>query len=306
MVGNPLTARIHRLILTLLVLWSLFLLPVSPRARAQEEEPTPLDPAIEQLLAQMTPEEKVGQLFLVTFVGGDVSPTSDVARLIQVYRVGGVALSTDNGNFVNNDSAPQQVATLTNELQKLAFTSPLTTTLTPTATAFTPIPLLIALNQEGDGYPFTDLWTGLTPVPNKMAIGATWNSTHAQQVGQIVGEELAAIGVNMLLGPSLDVLDRPRPALPGTLGSRTFGGDPYWVGRLGQAYIQGVHEGSDGRLLAVKVVSPESPQSRSRGLFLRRAPVRNPFAPLAVLWERASGSVGKSGPGFQEGSRPSE
>ncbi len=251
MVENPLTARIHRLILTLLVLWSLFLLPVSPRARAQEEEPTPLDPAIEQLLAQMTPEEKVGQLFLVNFVGGDVSPTSDVARLIQVYRVGGVALSTDNGNFVNNDSAPQQVATLTNELQKLAFTSPLTTTLTPTATTFTPIPLLIALNQEGDGYPFTDLWTGLTPVPNEMAIGATWNSTYAQQVGQIVGEELAAIGVNMLLGPSLDVLDRPRPALPGTLGSRTFGGDPYWVGRLGQAYIQGVHEGSDGRLLTV-------------------------------------------------------
>ena len=66
MVGNPLTARIHRLILPLLVIWSLFLLPVSPTARAQEEEPTPLDPAIEQLLAQMTPEEKVGQLFLVT------------------------------------------------------------------------------------------------------------------------------------------------------------------------------------------------------------------------------------------------
>jgi beta-N-acetylhexosaminidase len=251
MARNPLTAKTHRLILTLLVLWSFFLLPVWSRARAQEEEPTPLDPAIEQLLAQMTPEEKVGQLFLVTFVGGDASPVSDVARLIQVYRVGGVALSTDNGNFVNNDVAPQLVATLTNELQELAFTSPLTSTLTPTATTFTPIPLFIALNQEGDGHPFTDLWAGLTPLPNEMAIGATWNSTYAQQVGQIVGEELTAIGVNMLLGPSLDVLDRPRPALPGSLGSRTFGGDPYWVGRLGQAYIQGVHEGSNGRLLTV-------------------------------------------------------
>jgi beta-N-acetylhexosaminidase len=251
MIGNPLTAKFHRLILTLLVLWSLFLLPAWPRARAQEEEPTPLDPAIEQLLAQMTPEEKVGQLFLVTFVGSDVSPASDVARLVQVYRVGGVALSTGNGNFVNNDAAPEQVATLTNELQNLAFTSSLTSTFTPTTTTYTPIPLFIALNQEGDGYPFTGLWAGLTPVPNEMAIGATWNSTYAEQIGRIVGQELAAIGVNMLLGPSLDVLDRPRPALPSTLGTRTFGGDPYWVGRFGQAYIQGVHEGSDGRLLTV-------------------------------------------------------
>jgi beta-N-acetylhexosaminidase len=211
----------------------------------------PLDPAIEQLLAQMTPEEKVGQLFLVTFVGDDVLPTSDVARLIQVYRVGGVALSPGNGNFVNSDGTPQQVATLANDLQALAFSAPLTTTLTATATTYTPIPLFIALNHEGDGYPFTYLRTGLTPLPNEMAIGATWNPTFAQQVGQIVGQELTAIGVNMLLGPSLDVLDRPRPTLRGTLGARTFGGDPYWVGRLGQAYIQGVHEGSSEHVVTV-------------------------------------------------------
>ena len=251
MVGNALIANIYRSILTLLVLWSLFLLPALPAVQAQEEDVPPLDPAIEQLLTQMTPEEKVGQLFLVTFVGNDVSPASDIARLIQVYQVGGVALSPSNGNFVNSDTAPQQIASLANELQALAFSPPLTTTLTPTMTTYTPIPLFVALNHEGDGYPFTDVWDGLTPIPNEMAIGATWNRTLAQQVGQIVGRELTAIGVNMLLGPSLDVLDRPRPALAGTLGTRTFGGDPYWVGRLGQAYIQGVHEGSDGRLLTV-------------------------------------------------------
>jgi beta-N-acetylhexosaminidase len=251
MVGNLLRTNIHHLILTLLLLTALLLLPALPEAQAQEEELPSLDPAIEQLLAQMTPEEKVGQLFLVTFVGSDVSPTSDVARLIQVYRVGGIVLSPGNGNFVNGNEAPQQVTTLSNELQALAFTASLTSTLTPTATAYAPIPLFIAMNHEGDGYPFTDLRAGLTPLPNQMAIGATWNATYAEQVGQTVGQELTAIGINMLLGPSLDVLDRPRPTLRGTLGVRTFGGDPYWVGRLGQAYIQGVHEGSNGRLLTV-------------------------------------------------------
>ncbi len=238
----------RHLIIVIFMLVSLIVLPSVPGARAQGE----LDPVIQQLLAQMTPEEKVGQLFLVTFVGDDVSPTSDIARLIQVYRVGGVVLSPGDRNFVNDERAWEQVALLANELQKLAFTSPLTSSFTSTiATSYTPVPLFIALNHEGDDYPFTHLRTGMTTLPNEMAIGATWNPNYAQQIGQIVGQELAAVGVNMLLGPSLDVLDRPRPALRGTLGARTFGGDPYWVGRMGQAYIKGVHEGAEGRILTV-------------------------------------------------------
>ncbi|NIO69837.1 MAG: hypothetical protein GTN71_12610, partial [Anaerolineae bacterium] len=61
----------------------------------------------------------------------------------------------------------------------------------------------------------------------------------------------SAVGVNMLFGPSLDVLSNPRPTLKGDLGTRIFGGDPYWVGKMGQAYIQGVHEGSEGRVATV-------------------------------------------------------
>lgn len=244
--------RIHRQLTLIILIFSLLVLGLGlPSAQAQDEEFPPLDPVIEQLLAQMTPEEKVGQLFLVTFWGDDVSSTSDIARLIQVYRVGGVALSPSNGNFVNSEGAPQQVATLANNLQTLAFTSPLTNTLAPTVTTYTSIPLFIALNQEGDGYPFTHLRNELTPSPNEMAIGATWNPTYAQQVGAIVGQELAGLGVNMLLGPSLDVLERPRPALRGALGTRSFGGDPYWVGRFGQAYIRGVRQGGGGRVLTV-------------------------------------------------------
>ena len=141
-----------------------------------------------------------------------------------------------------------------------------TATLTPTATPTptpTPIPtvvitepvnhipLFIAVNHEGDGYPYTLLENGFTALPNNMALGATWHPENALVTGRIVGQELAAVGVNMLLGPSLDVLDRPRPGLRGDMGTRCFGGDPYWVSVMGKAYIQGVHEGSGGRLLVV-------------------------------------------------------
>jgi beta-N-acetylhexosaminidase len=70
-------------------------------------------------------------------------------------------------------------------------------------------------------------------------------------VGRIVGEELAQIGVNVLLGPTLDVLDVPKPGLPGDAGTRVFGGDPFWVGKFGAAFVEGVHGGSDDRVAVI-------------------------------------------------------
>ena len=203
------------------------------------------DEQIDELIAGMSVEERIGQLFLVTFVGNQVAPPSDIAELIQSYRVGGVVLLTANENIRNQGDTRGDTSLLINSLQELTFTA------TPAEGSVTHVPLLVAIDHEGDGHPYTRLINGFTPLPNNMAIGATWNDELAQGVGQIVGAELAAVGVNMLLGPSLDVLDNPRPASGGGLGTRTFGGDPYWVGRLGEAYIRGVHLGSEGQMLIV-------------------------------------------------------
>ncbi len=216
---------------------------------SQAQQSDPLDQQIEQLMAQMSTAEKVGQIFLVAFDGADVGSDSDIAQLIFDYNIGGVVLSTANGNIVNFGDTPSSVALLTNQLQALALPSARPREGlepdVPTPTISSPyIPLIIATEHEGDAYPFTKLINGFTPVPNNMAIGATWNPQYARTVGRIVGQELAAVGVNMLLGPSLDVLDRPRPAGRGDLGTRSFGGDPFWVGEMGQAYVQGIHEGS--------------------------------------------------------------
>ena len=216
-----------------------------------------------ELLERMSPTEKVGQLFLVTFIGDDVGPNSDIARLISEYRVGGVILLASNRNFTNEEGTPRQVAELTNGLQQQALVSSqvftqsmppvegssITTTQVVTHSgAF--IPLFAGIDHEGDGFPFTRIRHGLTQIPNNMALGATWDPAYAETVGRIVGQEMSALGINMLLGPALDVLTNPRPGLPGDMGTRTFGGDPYWVGKMGQAYIRGVHEGSDGRVVA--------------------------------------------------------
>ncbi len=198
------------------------------------------DDRVEAILEKMTPEERVGQLFVVTFHGSDFSTESPIGKLIREFRVGGVIISAQNRNFTNGPNTPAEVLSLTRGLQSLAMSEPISGT--------TPLPLFIGINHDGD---FPQLRSGFTPIPNYMAIGATWDEAQAELVGSIVGAELAAVGINMLLGPSLDVVDRPEVAIKSGIGTRAFGGDPYWVGKMGKAYIRGVHRGSKGRVIAV-------------------------------------------------------
>ncbi len=228
---RPAVLRLLCLILVLSLL-----LPQPLHAQDAQDD---LTARAEALLARMTVEQKVGQLFLVTFVGSDAQPGTDVARLIRQDLVGGVVLLASNANFYNDTDTPRQVAELSNQLQELAISSG------------SPVPLFVAVDHEGDGYPYTRITHGTTPLPNAMAIGATWNPANARNVGEIAGRELAAMGVNLLLGPVVDVLNNPRPAGQGDIGTRTFGGDPWWVGQMGRAYIEGVHQGSGGRVATV-------------------------------------------------------
>ncbi|GAB4542039.1 MAG: hypothetical protein Kow0063_33540 [Anaerolineae bacterium] len=198
---------------------------------------TQVDP-VGEILSRMSVEERVGQLFVVTFVGPEAGDNSNIAELIVEYKVGGVVLLAANQNFTNDDNTPRQVATLSNRLQNLAL-------------AHSPVPLFVAIDHEGDGPPYTRITGGVTPLPSSMAIGATWEPGAAEAIGEVVGREMAAMGINLLLGPSVDVLNDPRPSGRGDIGVRAFGGDPFWVGVMGRAYIRGVHRGGEGRVATV-------------------------------------------------------
>jgi beta-N-acetylhexosaminidase len=243
------------------------------------------------LLDAMTPAERVGQLFLVTFNGADTSDEGAIADLILNHKIGGIVLLAENDNIVALDNGPGQVAELINSLQLLALeglpppgedqeqaqdtllqeaplaqtpsaqgtsvptaTIPADPTLLPTGEPEpprTPIPLFVATVHEGDGPQFTQILHGLSSLPNQMTIGATWQPEQSRRVGQVAGRELSSMGINMLLGPSLDVLETPQPFNASDLGTRSFGGDPFWVGLMGQAYTAGVHEGSGGRTAVI-------------------------------------------------------
>ena len=95
-------------------------------------------------------------------------------------------------------------------------------------------PVHIALDQEG-GH-IVRIGEPLTHFPSAMAVGATRSEVLAFAAAKASGEELHALGIDVVLAPVLDVVTDPRNP---TVGARSFGADPDLVARLGVATLLG-------------------------------------------------------------------
>jgi len=85
-----------------------------------------------------------------------------------------------------------------------------------------------------------------TAFPSGIAVAATWDPATAQAVGQALGQEVRAIGRDMILGPTVNIQRVP-------LWGRNFEGygeDPYLAARIGVGYIKGVQ--GEGVIATVK------------------------------------------------------
>jgi beta-N-acetylhexosaminidase len=221
---------------------------------ATEEQINDVEIKVQDLFQKMTPEEKIGQLFLVAFQGREVNENSEIYDLIVNRHVGGVVLNLANDNFTSLNTI-KNTYQLTQTLQQITWEGSIVSESEEINPGNTQpanyIPIFIAISQEGDSYPYNSIINGVTTLPSQLAIGATWDLNLAEGVGNVLGEELSALGFNMLLGPSLDVLDLPYVEGGDDLGARTFGGDPFWVGELGKAYIKGVQVGSNNHIAVI-------------------------------------------------------
>ncbi len=94
---------------------------------------------------------------------------------------------------------------------------------------------LIAIDQEGGT---VSRLVGIgTTTPAAMALGAARDPALTESVYRLIGDELAALGVNVDLAPVADLNDNPdNPAI----GLRSFGDDPAAVGSQVQAAIRGL------------------------------------------------------------------
>ena len=77
---------------------------------------------------------------------------------------------------------------------------------------------------------------GVTQMPSGLVSAATFDTSYEQSYGSAVGQEFAAKGVNVALGPTINMVRDPRWGR----AFETFGEDPYLSGQMGAADVQGI------------------------------------------------------------------
>ena len=180
---------------------------------------------VDKTLRKMSPEEKVGQLFMiwakVQFLN-DADPSWIQLRdNVHKYHIGSLGVTVPSEGALLFKSQPYVAAELLNRLQKTSK-----------------LPLIFAADFErGVAMRFN----GTTVFPHAMALGATGKPENAEAMGRITALEARAIGVHWNFFPDADVNSNPANPI---INTRSFGSDPQPVGDFVAAYIRGAHEGA--------------------------------------------------------------
>jgi len=190
----------------------------SPEPVVMQTTPTPRpNPCFmcpsEEWIASLTLREKIGQLIMPRLPWQTIEMSVALEQWFVDYPVGGIILFSDNVVSI------QQVQALTADLQAVA-----------------PHPLLIATDEEGGrvsrvGRLFDDA------VPPAFDIGLMGDTDFAFEMGQLAGERLLSLGINMNFAPVADVWTNPANTV---IGNRAFGREPELVGLMVEYTIRGL------------------------------------------------------------------
>jgi beta-N-acetylhexosaminidase len=176
----------------------------------------------EKTLRKMSPEEKVGQLFMIwtraEFLNVNNPVYLQLRDTMNKYHVGSFAITVRYESPFLYKNEPYEAAELLNRLQ-----------------SDSKLPLLVAADFE---LGLSNRLNGTTAFPNAMAIGATGNLKYAEAFGRITAAEARAIGVHWNFFPVSDVNSNPDNPI---INTRSFGEDPQQVGDFVTAYIRGAH-----------------------------------------------------------------
>ncbi len=183
---------------------------------------------LDEYIAGMSLEEKVGQLFYVT-IGNLEEPvysdstdykelSGEAIQTLRRYRPGGVIF------FSNNILSDEQVTALTQELQSSSD-----------------IPLYVGVDEEGGTVSRLGNQAGITMdnVGPMRAVGDTGDASIAYETGKTLAEGIQQYGFNMDFAPVADVLTNPNNT---EIGNRSFGSDPAVVADMAANEIIGLQE----------------------------------------------------------------
>ncbi len=170
---------------------------------------------VEKTLKSMTLREKIGQM-IVTGVLGDYKNV-DGEKFAEVRKQ---ILENKVGGFVFYRGDALELAALTNEMQSISK-----------------IPLFMAADFER-GLPM-QIRSG-TSFTHNMGIAAAGNPQDSFRKGQIIAEEMKAIGINWLYGPVSDVANNPDNSM---VNVRSYGENAARTSEFVAAEVRGLRSG---------------------------------------------------------------
>jgi beta-glucosidase len=219
-----------------LVLASASLAPAAPEAPLYKDPGAPVEARVEDLLKRMTLKEKVAQMLCIwdakTAVF-DAKLELDSKKMAQQYPngVGQFARPSDATGPKSPRLVPgrnvRATVRLVNDLQRFA-------------TQHTRLGIPIMFHEEGlHGYAAV----GATSFPQAIALASSWDPALVRAVNEVTAREIRARGVSEALTPVVDVAREPRW---GRI-EETFGEDPYLVGEMGVAAVEGLQGENQAR-----------------------------------------------------------
>jgi len=159
--------------------------------------------------AQMSLDEKLGQLFMVSVASNQSKQATDkIKNLIVQEHLGGVIFSK---------GGPENKKKLTNNYQ-----------------AGAKIPLLIGMDAE---WGLSMRLDSTYAFPWNMTLGAIQDSSIVERVGYQIGKHAKRLGVHINFAPDLDINTNPKNPI---IGNRSFGENRDNVVQKGIAFIKGM------------------------------------------------------------------
>ena len=195
-----------------------------------EDSSQPIDKRVEDLLNQMTFEEKQGQLLMdlgwqyYERQDTDIFLTSYARKTIQEKKMGSLwgffRADPWSGKTLESGLTPSLAAKGVNQLQKYMIDS-----------TRLGIPMFIAEEcmhgiMQADG----------TVYPTGIGQASTWNKEYVQHIAFLIGLDAKWQGINICFGPLVDVARDARWSRV----EETYGEDSFLASEMGSAFVQGL------------------------------------------------------------------
>ena len=175
-----------------------------------------IEKKVNETLAQMSLDEKIGQMIMVFYRASEMDNTLKSA--LEDVQPGGFILFSENFTTYEN------TLKLVKEIK-----------------SYVKIPMFISIDEEGGNVQRLTSLQGhsVTDIPYMYNLGLKNDEELSYNVGKVIAEELKVFGVNMDFAPVIDVYSNPNNTV---IGKRSFGTTAEVVSKLGISLAKGLED----------------------------------------------------------------